>query len=132
MLFPSITTRIGDFTYDVEYPEPEDLAEGIEFCGGEVGALNLMRSAIKQNATQGPKDKVRKALNSDADVESAEFLEILSKGQAQSRGYQPTGRRSGALPGQVTQREALAAIMAEAEADPGAFAELIAKHSPGV
>lgn len=130
MEFQSITTRIGDFTYAVEYPEPEDLNVAIEFCGGEVGALNLMRSAIKQNATQGPKDKVRKALNADADVESAEFLEILSKAQAQSRGYQPTGRRSGALPGQVTQREALAAVMAQAEEDPEAFAELIAKHTP--
>ena len=71
MKYLSDTTRIGDFTYEVEYPQPEDFDEAVEFCGGEEGTKNFVCSGVKQNALQGPKDKVRKAINSG--IVSTEF-----------------------------------------------------------
>ena len=128
MNYGSEQTVVAGFSYNAEYPIAEDFDEAIEFCGGPEGALNVIRASNKQSALQGPKDKVRKAIKAGADIESADFLEMVSKAQDSSRGYQPTGRRQGTLPGHATKRQATDAVVAMAETDPDAFAELLEKY----
>jgi hypothetical protein len=111
----------------VEVPQVESLAEAQElYKGSEDLLLAKFNAALKQDATQGPKQPLRAAwIECGEDAESEVWLEAVTVYTNAVPEFRPTGRKGGTRPGGITRAEERSRMDRLAEQDPEEYARIM-------
>ena len=127
MLQVTVTTKAGATEYEVTANQFESLQEGFEYWEGlgenaDEVCLGIVNTAMLQNAKQGDKNDVRKALASHGEG-SDELDEAIVKHQASAAKYVIGKPRGGRLADGSTKTEVKDRASSGAE-NPEALAEM--------
>lgn len=109
MIQVTVTTKAGATEYEVNGNQFESLQEAFEYWEGlgenaDEVCLGIVNTAMLQNAKQGDKNDVRKALASHGEG-SAELSEAIAKHQASAAKYVIGKPRGGRLSDGSTKTE---------------------------